>query len=92
MNTKKITILIIIIALIVTYIMNNSLAYDYQITNYTLFNKDNLEELKNDIKIYIDDIDDYLIPNTSYLYSDILTENYDFITNFALALLITLLI
>lgn len=84
MNHKKIAVMIIIVAFIIIYIANNSFAYEYQTTNYTLFYKNNYSELKEDIKTYISDIDDYLIPNSSYLHSDILTENYDFITNFAI--------
>ena len=89
MEHKKIAVIIIIISLIIIYIANNSFAYEYQTTNYTLFYKENGEELKENIKTYIGDIDDYLIPNSSYLHSDILTENYDFITNFAIDYIIS---
>ena len=84
MERKKIAVIIIIISLIIVYIANSSFAYEYQTTNYTLFYKEDMSELKEDIKTYINDIDNYLIPNSSYLHSDILTENYDFMTNFAI--------
>ncbi len=87
MNHKKtlaISLLIVTISIIVIYIANNSFAYEYQITDYTLFYKENQSELKTDIINYIGDIDDYLIPNSSYLHSIILAENYDFLTNFAI--------
>ena len=87
-NIKVITILVVTISLLIIYIASNSFAYEYETTNYTLFYKEDLSELKEDIKIYIDDIDDYLIPTSSYKYSDILTENYDFLTNFAIAYII----
>ena len=73
-----------IIGLIVVFVANSSYAYEYKFENYTLFYSDNIEELNDNIQTYIDKIDDYLIPNTSYTYSDILTENYDFLVNFAL--------
>ena len=88
MNDKKnilfsllITLVIVIIVLIVA---SGSFAYEYKNDNYTLFYKDNISELEEDVKDYLSYIDDYLIPNSSYLYSDILVENYDFLTNFAL--------
>ena len=87
-NIKSIVVLVIIISLIIAYIASNSFAYEYQTTNYTLFYKEDIQELKEDIKTYISDIDDYLIPNSSYKYSNILTENYDFLTNFAIAYII----
>ena len=87
MRNKKviaITMLTIVISLIVIYLAHSSFAYDYQITDYTLFYKENQTELKADIIDYLSTIDDYLIPNSSYRYSLILTENYDFLTNFAI--------
>ncbi len=87
-NIKSIVALVIIISLIMAYIASNSFAYEYQTTNYTLFYKEDIQELKEDIKTYISDIDDYLIPNSSYKYSNILAENYDFLTNFAIAYII----
>ena len=86
-DNKNITFsifIVLIISVIVVIVSNNSFAYEYTINNYTLFYKDDLNELGKDITVYLDSIDDYLIPNSSYLYSDILVENYDFLTNFAL--------
>ena len=64
-------------------VFNNSYAYSYDIDNSILFYKDNYFELESDIKKYISNIDDYIIPNSSYLYGDKLMDNYDFLVFFA---------
>ena len=84
---KEIKIGLLITIFIITtvvFVSKGSFAYEYQNDNYTLFYKEDYNQLKEDIKIYLTNIDDYLVPNASYLYSDILTNNYDFLTNFAL--------
>ena len=63
---------------------NDSYAFNYQAQNHSLFYSDNIKKLSNDMKLYIANIDDYLIPNSSYIYSDILSENYDFLIKFAI--------
>lgn len=50
--------------------------------DFLKLNQDNFEI---NIKDYIDIIDDYLIPNTTFEISDILSENYDFLVDFSLA-------
>ena len=77
-------LIVLVIIVIVLIVANSSFAYEYKNDNYMLFYKDDNVELENDIKLYLSRIDDYLIPNSSYLYSDILVDNYDFLTNFAL--------
>lgn len=62
---------------------DSSYAYSYDINNSVLFYEDNPLELENDIKKYISNIDDYIIPNSSYLYGDRLVDNYDFLVYFA---------
>lgn len=55
-------------------------AYSYK--NNLMYVEDKeiiLKELNN----YIDSIDNILIPTTSYTYSNILTENYDFLVRYA---------
>ncbi len=88
MNSKDKSVAIIVILLglgiFMAYITSSSFAYQYNVSNYNLFYKDDTSVLSNDIEHYIALIDDYLIPNSSYNYSEILTENYDFLTNFAL--------
>lgn len=76
--------LFVIAMLFSNNIFNVSYSYSYNIDNSVLFYKSNYEELGNDMKIYIGYIDDYVIPNSSYLYGDNLIENYDFLINFAL--------
>lgn len=65
-------------------IFSTSFAYSYDIDKSVLFYKDDYKELENDIRIYVDGIDDLIIPNSSYLYSDKLVDNYDFLVHFAL--------
>lgn len=77
-------ILGIIIICLIYFVTNNTYAYQYNVDNYTLFYKDNKDELESDIKKYIDDIDDLLIANSSYELSDNLSENYIFLVNFAM--------
>ena len=83
-NIKSIIVLVAIISLIIIYIASNSFAYEYKNSEYTLFYNEDESKMKEAINEYISDLDNYLIPNSSYIYSEILTENYDFITNFAL--------
>lgn len=64
-------------------IFNNTYAYPYDIDNSVLFYKDNYDELSNDIKLYLSNIDDFIISNSSYMYGDKLIDNYDFLVYFA---------
>lgn len=66
------------------YLFQTSYAYSYDINDVTLFfdnDKDNMEEK---IKIYLEDIDDLLVVNSSFEYSDMLVYNYDFLLHFSL--------
>ena len=47
-----------------------------------------MDEFRNDILNYIDLVDDRLIPNTSFSLSNRLSENYDFITKFAISFIL----
>lgn len=90
MNKKWFYIIYITFMLIVLFnmISNNSFAYEYKNEKYTLFYKDNMKELSNDISIFLDEIDNYILPNATYMYSNVLTENYDFLCNFAISYII----
>ena len=77
-------ILFVVIIIVSNKLFGSSMAYSYEIDKSVLFYKKNLEELKSDIKVYLDNIDDYLIVNSSYLYDDKLVNNYDFLVHFAL--------
>lgn len=68
-------IIIILIATIILTFSNNSLAYQYNLEEPTLFYKENEEELKHDIKEYLTPIDDFLIPNSNFEISNTLKEN-----------------
>lgn len=90
MNKKWFYIIYITFMLIVLFnmISNNSFAYEYKNEKYTLFYKDNMNELSNDISKFLDEIDNYILPNATYMYSNVLTENYDFLCNFAISYII----
>lgn len=78
--------IIILFFVIIIMIINSSTTYGYELdfSNYTLFYKENTNELKDDLKKYISSIDDILISNSKFEYSNILIDNYDFLTYFAL--------
>ena len=90
MNKKWFYVIYITFMLIVLFnmISNSSFAYEYKNEKYTLFYKDNMNELSNDISIFLDEIDNYILPNATYMYSNVLTENYDFLCNFAISYII----
>lgn len=71
------------ITILLCNLLDSSYAYSYGTNNMVLFYKDDLFELENDIKKYISNIDDYIIPNSRYLYDDMLVDNYDFLVYFA---------
>ncbi len=64
-------------------ISNVTFAYHYDSDYYTLFYKDNMQELKDDMKKYLDDYGGLFIVNTDYSYSDVLTKNYNYLVYFA---------
>ncbi len=72
------------ILIIVNLALNDTFAYQYDVSKYTLFYKEDKNVLENDIRKYIDDIDDLLFVNSSYEFSDILSENYLFLVHFAM--------
>ena len=85
---KKIGILILIVLFIdfmIIYLSNTSFALEYTGDNPPLFYKEDMNELSHDIEPYIKEIDDFIIPNSTFLYSNILVENYDAVINFAMA-------
>lgn len=63
--------------------LQNSFAYSYDVESGILFYDDNEEVLQNNIKMYLEDIDGLLMANSNFELSDILVENYDFLTYFA---------
>lgn len=85
MYKSKIFVLggIIILICLFSGILKNSLAYSYEIDNGILFYDDNKEMLQENIKKYLENIDDLLIVNSNFEMSDILIENYDFLSYFA---------
>ena len=65
-------------------LFENSFAYTYELDNSILFYKENHNALEEDISIYLESVDDYIIPNSSFIYDESLRNNYDFLINFAL--------
>lgn len=80
-------ILLTIITMIII-ISKDSMAYEYNENDINLFYKEDKEELAKDIKLYIENIDDIILPNSSFNYSDKLNENFDFLVYFALEYII----
>lgn len=85
---KYITKIIMVTLIITTTLickenLNKTLATTYTMKNATLFYEEDEIKLAENIKLYLEDIDDLLIPNTSFNYSEILTDNYDFLIHFA---------
>ena len=76
--------LIIFGVLLCSTIFGESFAFSYDIGSGVLFYKDDLDELTLDIEAYLTDVDDFIIPNSSFLYADKLKNNYDFLINFAI--------
>lgn len=56
--------------------------------NLELYDNDNMEILKDDIKYFIDLVDEDIIVNSSYNFSSNLNENYDFLTKFAISFIL----
>ena len=59
-----------------------------KVLNLELIDNSNQDEFKKDVYNYISLIDNSLIPNTSYNISNKLNENYDFLTRFAISLIL----
>ena len=59
-------------------------SYSYDIDKTNLFYNEDKNQLKEDLQVYIDFVDDYIIPNSSYEMSYYLNENYDFLIYFAM--------
>lgn len=76
--------LIVSILFLGNKIFSTSFAYSYDIDNSVLFYKDDYRELEDDISKYLSNIDNLIIANSSFVYSDKLVDNYDFLVHFAL--------
>ena len=82
---KRIILFVVMILLFCFYfVFQNTVAYDYFSDNYTLFYKDNKNELEKDIKKYLEKNGDILITNSEFGDFDVLSNNYSYMVNFAL--------
>ena len=78
------SLFVIVLSGIIIYGMNNK-TYAYQDNyDYTLFYKENSYELENNIKVYLNDIDYLIYNNSDYTTYNTLSDNYEFMVNFAL--------
>ena len=78
-----ILVITVMLGMIMFLLLKGSFAYE-EYYGKTLFYSDDVNELKDNICRYIDRYDNYIIPNSDYMYSNVLTENYNFLTNYAL--------
>ena len=72
-------------------ISGNSFAHpidDVKTISLDLYNNNDQDSFKNELYNYIDIIDDSLISNSSFVMSDKLSENYDFLTKFAISFIL----
>lgn len=72
------------IGVLINGITRDTFAYPYELDESVLFYENDKELLGENIKKYLEDIDDLLIVNSKYELSDVLVENYDFLVYFAM--------
>ena len=77
-------VLVLLVSYFIVFLFGDTFAYSYDIDNSLLFYKNNRDELESDIKKYISSVDDYIVPNSSFLMCDYLDCNYDFLVYFAM--------
>lgn len=85
---RKTFIIILIIAITVVYISKKTVSTNELSTINTELIIENEDNLTNKLQSYIDLIDNSIITQSSYAYSSTLSENYDFLVNFAISLII----
>lgn len=84
MKVKYLLLILFIISLIGIIIYSNK-SYAYTDNyDYTLFYKEDNKELENNIKVYLNDIDYLIYNNSDYTSYNTLSDNYEFMVNFAL--------
>jgi len=66
------------------FVSRNTYAYSYEVDELILFYEEDKERLESNIKLYLEEVDDLLIANSKYDYSEVLVENYDFLVYFAM--------
>ncbi len=82
------TLALIFGAIIFTNVTKDSYAnIEENQLNLELFQSENQDIFKDNIKNYIDLLDNYIIPTSSFNLSDKLNENYDFLTKFVISLI-----
>jgi len=87
---KNKVIIILGVLIIFLFVVKNSFANPVDEEEFSLLlqNNSDVEILKRDIFNYIDLVDDNIIPNSSYVMSNKLNENYDFLTKFAISFIL----
>lgn len=74
---------IVIFCWLISNFIQDSFAYSYEVESGILFFDNDTEVLQKNIKKYLRNVDDLLIVNSSFEMSDVLVENYNFLTYFA---------
>ena len=70
-----------------SFAMPNDMEEEY-VLNLDLYDNKDSDVLKNDLYNYIDLVDNIIIPNATYEVYDKLSDNYDFLTKFAISLIL----
>lgn len=70
-----------------SFAMPNDMEEEY-ILNLDLYDNKDSEVLKNELYNYIDLVDNIIIPNATYEVYDKLSDNYEFLTKFAISLIL----
>ena len=86
---KKIIIAVslLILSILSFLLINNTFAIEENnpaINPYFIYYQDNSNKLNRDLTTYIETLDDILIPISSFDFSPILVENYNFLVDFAI--------
>lgn len=70
-----------------SFAMPNDMEEEY-VLNLDLYDNKDSDVLKNDLYNYIDLVDNIIIPNATYEVYDKLSDNYEFLTRFAISLIL----
>lgn len=85
MKGKYLLLLLLFIISLIGVIIYSNKSYAYTDNyDYTLFYKEDYNELENNIKVYLKDIDYLIYNNSDYTTYNTLSDNYEFMINFAL--------
>lgn len=78
-----ISVLLVSIVIIGNNVFHETYAKSYDLVKTNLFFYNDINRMEDNIKNYLLSIDGLLVANSSFEYSSILSNNYDFLINFA---------